>query len=142
MNFRQVFEERQESFQLAPMIDIVFLLLIFFILSGVRAQEAELPMDLPGASASVERRHEPEEVVVNVARDGTLVVDNAVVTVDDLQKKLNILHRSVTRPVSVVVRAHPRAEHQSVLNVLNACAAAGITKVSFVTRDERTRQPG
>ncbi|MFO7900377.1 MAG: biopolymer transporter ExbD [Planctomycetota bacterium] len=140
MNFRQVFEERQESFQIAPLIDIVFLLLIFFILNGVRAQEAELPMELPRATASIARRGAREEVVVNVARSGTLIVDNAALSVGDLRRSLRILNRSVSHPISVVVRAHPRAQHQYVLNVLDACAAAGITNVSFVTKDARTRQ--
>src|SRR3954462_5209335 len=74
------------GFNMTPMIDVVFQLIIFFLLSSHLAkQEKELPLPLPAAaSGRVEAADNRPRLTVNVLADGTLLVANRAVTPDDL----------------------------------------------------------
>ncbi len=67
MNFRRGFGREGDSFQIAPLIDIVFLLLVFFIVTGaLAAQERETLIQLPKTTSAVTRRREKLDIVVNL----------------------------------------------------------------------------
>lgn len=72
--------------QMAPLIDCVFLLLIFFLVaSTLRKVDKELPLELPEIAASVEVQQPPEFTVVSVDRNGSFYLDGAPVTLALLQ---------------------------------------------------------
>ena len=75
MKFSGKLKEAPVGFQIAPMIDVVFLLLIFFVTSQIFAQwEAEIGIDLPTAKTAEENPRTPGEIILNVARDGKVYV--------------------------------------------------------------------
>jgi len=138
MNFRQVFEAREDSFQIAPLIDVVFLLLTFFILTGaLEAQERESRIRLPSTTSAVVRRRGPDDVVVNVTKQGNIWVNNRHRTIEQLRQILKALRRS--GPVPVVIRAHAETRHRHVMQVIDACAGADVRRVMFVSRDPRDK---
>lgn len=141
MNFREVLETGEDSFQLAPLIDVVFLLLTFFILTGaLEAQERESPIELPDTTAAILRRRGRQDIVVNVTRKGRIWVDNRSFSVGELRRNLIMLQRSArSEPVSVIIRADERALHRYVMRVIDACAAANVKNVSFVSKDAREK---
>jgi biopolymer transport protein ExbD len=135
MNFRRGFASQGDSFQIAPLIDIVFLLLVFFIVTGaLAAQERETLIQLPKTTSAVARPREKFDIVVNITREGQIWINNRRYSVANLQRVLADIQRSA-RPVavSVIVRADGATQYENVAKVLDACAAVKIKRVSFVS---------
>ncbi len=133
MNFRQVLPKEGDSFQIAPLIDTVFLLLTFFIATWSQAaEERETPVDLPKTSTGVLRRQEKLDIVINVTREGRILVHGREYSVEKLRRDLADI-RGSSRSVSVIVRADGKSYHEDVVKVLDACASAEIRTVSFVS---------
>jgi len=142
MNFRLGFEAQEDSFQLAPLIDIVFLLLVFFIVTrALAAQEKETPIELPKTTSAVTRRREKLDIVVNITRAGEIHIHNQRYSVEKLRKVLVDIQESArTVPVSVIIRADGKSLHEDVVKVLDACAAAKLKNVSFVSVNASRRE--
>ena len=143
MNFRKEFERHEESFQIAPLIDIVFLLLTFFIVTGaLAAEERQTPVELPRTSSAAPQRHERLDVVVSVARDGQIWILNQRYSLEKLRRVLIDLQQSSRSvPVSVIIRADGKALYEDVAGVIDACAAVKLRNLSFVSV-HAGRQPG
>ena len=79
MNFRSRTVLQHPGIQLAPLVDVLMLLLIFFLLTWSAARnENELDVKVPKASAAKEKMAPPGDVVVNVKTDGSVVVESGV----------------------------------------------------------------
>ncbi len=139
MNFREVFEAREDSFQIAPLIDIVFILLVFFIVTGaLAAEEKETRIRLPETSSAVTRRRQRLDIVVNVTQAGQILIHNQVYSVEKLRKVLAEVQRTARSvPVSVIIRADGKSLHEDVVKVIDACASARLKNVSFVSVNAR-----
>ncbi len=142
MNFRQAFESREDSFQLAPLVDILFILLIFFVVTGAlvaqeRAQESETPIELPKTTAAIVRPREKLDIVVNITRKGQIWINNQRYSIEKLRRVLiNVAQSARSAPVSVIIRADGRSQYQNVVQVIDACTAAKLRNVSFVSVNE------
>jgi len=115
------------SLSLTPLIDVVFLLLIFFLVATRFAQEdRELDVPLPDASEAKPLTVAPKEIFVNIDKDGRYFVDGQVLEPVELE---DILLRAATNnPVnqSVVIRADKRVAFDYVVQAINLCKKAGI----------------
>lgn len=125
------------SLSLTPLIDVVFLLLIFFLVATRFAQEdRELNVVLPSASEAQPLTVQPRELFVNVDRDGRYFVDGRLVTAGEVE---DILNRAVVNnpsSQSVVIRADRRVAFDYVVTVMNLCNRAGIADYSVTTKGE------
>jgi biopolymer transport protein ExbD len=123
------------GFQLAPLLDIVFLLLVFYIVTtAFQQQEMEQEIELPTAHDSVQRERAPLEIVVNVSRDGELIVNGVPRSLAELRVQLKLLSKTfATNPPAVTIRADRKTYHENVVHVLDACVAANMRNVSFIT---------
>jgi biopolymer transport protein ExbD len=140
MNFRQTFAADEHSFYniFAPMLDIVFLLLTFFIVTeAYERQERETPVDLPRTTAAIGMSRGALDLVVNVTRDGRIVLNGQPIPLERFRERL--AHRQQAGPVSVIIRADGQARHEKVLRVVDACAAVKVRRVSFVSILEEPR---
>ena len=82
------------GFQLAPMIDIVFLLLIFFIVTWQFSRsEMDLKVSVPTSTEGADSRRTHNEIIVNVRKKGEMVIDGQVLTEDEVLTKLTIIAR-------------------------------------------------
>lgn len=139
-----LFRRREESsieVQLAPMADIGFLLMCFFIISSKPPRhEADLGMTLPGAVSDEVSMDMPEEVRVGIRADGAVEVNEAVVGEPGDQEMKPLLDMLVKFKESadlnqskalVTVDAANQSTHQRIVDVLNACGQAGITGVTI-----------
>lgn len=142
MNFRRGFGREGDSFQIAPLIDIVFLLLVFFIVTGaLAAQERETLIRLPKTTEAVTRRREKLDIVVNITRTGQIWINNRRYSIVNLQRVLVDMQRSAGPvPVSVIVRADGATKYENVAKVLDACVAVKIKSVSFVSLGAARRE--
>ncbi|MBV9462726.1 MAG: biopolymer transporter ExbD [Verrucomicrobiae bacterium] len=141
MNFRKRLQPRQLELQLVPMIDIILFLLTFFILTWNFARwETQMDITVPTAKESTENRRQPGEIIVNVRKDGQILVNQKAMSYDALQ---NIL-RNVARQFpgqAVIIRADREVQYQHVIQVLDICRVANIWNVGFATRREGDSQP-
>jgi len=133
----------EDSFDLTSMIDVVFLLLIYFMYLPIQ-QEADLMFTLPAFSAPQENVALPSEQVVEIAPDGSVFLNGSPIDgagdieFKELTSTLRRLRISAERGgISTIVTIYPDADspHQASISVLDACAAAGVRQVSFAEAD-------
>ena len=123
----------EASFQLAPMIDIVFLLLIFFIVTWSYARfETELDISVPAAEEGKDPRRTVGEIIVNVRDDGTIVLNAITITEEELLGKLKRI-AAVHKDQAVILRGDSKATYNHIIKVLDICQKAGIWNVAFAT---------
>jgi len=125
------------SLSLTPLIDVVFLLLVFFLVTTRFAQEDyELAVVLPAASEAQPLIVEPKELFVNIDQHGDYVVDGRQMTRGEIEE---ILEQAVANnPVnqSVVIRADRRVQFDSVVAIMNLCNRTGVRDYSVTTLQE------
>ncbi|GMW02559.1 MAG: hypothetical protein AMXMBFR84_36950 [Candidatus Hydrogenedentota bacterium] len=140
MNFRKHSEHEDSSLQLAPLIDIVFLTLVFFMTTTVySSQEREVDIQLPTASTSQQIERARGEIYINIREDGQVVLNNRELTLPELQEVLFQVAESFPGG-SVIVRGD-RLSHLGVaLGVLDCCRKADIQNVSFAAVQDEYAQ--
>jgi biopolymer transport protein ExbD len=115
---------------LTSMIDVVFLLIIFFVV-GTKFIEAErqIELKLPQVGRGEALAAAPEKKIINVYRDGKITLDRNEVTLEELTGRLTAA-RSQYRAQGVLVRGDGLAVFERVAKVLNACKQAGIADLA------------
>ena len=132
MKFRSARPELP-GFQLAAMLDVVFLLLCFFVTTSVYSQwENEVEIQLPSAESGVEPNRLPGEIIVNVAKDGAIRVNGRDLTPEELGAKCRALAAAFPGN-PIVVRGDREASWESVLRVLDICAKNDLYNVNFAS---------
>lgn len=139
-------ELEEPELNVAPLIDLVFLLLVYFMVTAslVRS-EADLGIKLPGMMAQSEAVEMPDEQMIEVFPDGRVMLNGR--TYDQpgfahlpeltaLLTRYRLSSESASIPALVTIWADDETKHQRVIDVLNACADAGITQVTFARADE------
>ena len=126
--------DEQPSLNLTPMIDIVFLLIIFFMV-GTKFTELERKIGLrvPEVADKGALTAAPERKVINVFRDGTVTLDRVPVALAELTSQLAAARGQYT-DLGVLVRGDAQGEFQLVASVLNACKQAGIRDLGISVR--------
>jgi biopolymer transport protein ExbD len=120
--------------QLAPMIDIVFLLLIFFIVTWqFTRSETELNVSVPTAEEGSELNRPKGEIIINVLPDGTIRVEGLTVNLPQLHEKLSAIAKQYeNQPVRI--RGDGQVAYQRIVEVIDTCQKAGIWNISFATQ--------
>lgn len=126
---------------IAPMIDCVFLMLIYFMVSStLERQEADISFQLPGVVEQTEPVEMPDEQVIEVLADGRVRVndyeygDPGAGPLLELAAMLSRFRQaSEANKIEAAVTIQPDSEaaHQAIVRVMDACSAAGITAVNF-----------
>jgi biopolymer transport protein ExbD len=133
MNLRSHAPLHHPGIQLAPLVDVLLLLLIFFLLTWNAARnENELDVKVPKASAAKEKTSPIGDVVVNVKADGNVVVNRRTLSAPELSELLKGLVQ-LNAEQAVVIRGDEAGAYRNVIGVLNICSEAGITNVAFAT---------
>ena len=133
MNFRGHAPLQHPGIQLAPLVDVLLLLLIFFLLTWNAARtENELDVKVPKASSAREKSAPIGDVVVNVKEDGNVVVNRRTLSGPELTELLKSLVQ-LNSEQAVVIRGDEAGAYKNIVDVLNICTEAGITNVAFAT---------
>lgn len=131
MNFYSRITDDEPIMPIAPMIDIIFLLLIFFVTTSIFARlENELSITVPTAETATAPKRNLGELVVNVRADGTIVVNQIHVTLDQLQVLLNRIAKQYPDN-SVIIRGDREAVYKDIIGILDVCSKAGVWNVDF-----------
>ena len=125
--------------ELTPMIDVVFLLMIFFLVAS-KLDEADRFIDvvLPKASAAKPLTSRPREFLVNIDREGNYFVGARPVALAELQTLLKQAAVDNPKRQTVIVRADENVAHKFVVAAMNACVEAGIEDYQVQSAEEQT----
>ena len=133
MNLRRHTPLHHPGIHLASLVDVLLLLLIFFLLTWNAARtENELDVKVPKASAAKEKSAPIGDVIVNVKADGNVVVNRRTLSGPELSELLKSLAQ-LNSEQAVVIRGDEAGAYKSIINVLNICTEAGISNVAFAT---------
>lgn len=133
MRFRRRTAPEIMGFQIAPMVDVLIVLLCFFIATWSFARkEMELDVKVPAAQSANEPVSTVNQTVLNVKQDGTVVWNRKVVANDELLPRLQSLAR-LYPDYAIILRGDERAAYKAIVSVLDTCRAAGIWNVAFAT---------
>lgn len=133
MQFRRQRRD-DDNINLTPLIDVVFLLLIFFMVSTTFTKETHLEIDLPEAEGEAADSQPPLDVVVTSAGDysvnGRTLVNNQLNTLKSALQKAS----EGDSDLPVTITADARAPHESVVRVMDAAGQMGFVNLSITTR--------
>lgn len=131
----------EPTLNLTPMIDVVFNLIIFFMV-GTRFADMERQFDinLPTVSAAQPLTRPPDEIIVNVYPDGRIIVGQQTLNLTELETHLREAHGRYAEQ-AVLVRGDGRGVYQHVMDVLAACHQAGIENFSLATQQSTEASP-
>ena len=135
--------DEQPIVMMAPMIDIIFILLIFFLTTSLFARmENELSITVPTADESQPPQRTPGEIIINLTVEGVIVVNQRQLTLQELQDILMKIGK-LYKDQSVIIRGDRDALFGKAISILDACARAGIWNVSFAAmQSEPGEVPG
>jgi biopolymer transport protein ExbD len=142
--------EGNVGFQIAPMIDVVFVIMLFFmVMAGEVKVEKELNSQLPGVSETSAPTDFVDEQVINIGEDGTVSLNDEPMdtpTSEDLPTLKNTLMRlkqasdAAKSPTIVTIVSDEQAKYSRTMDVLDALAVAKIDNVSFTVNDDEEQQ--
>ncbi|NLZ63385.1 MAG: biopolymer transporter ExbD [Lentisphaerae bacterium] len=133
MNFKRHIRDTSESFQMAPMIDIIFILLIHFMAATIFAQwENKLGIQVPAADSGVRTDRQPGEVIINIDSAGEIYINSQLISPERLEFLLQQI-AATFKSQPVVIRADSETRHKAVIKVLDICRQADIWNVAFAT---------
>jgi biopolymer transport protein ExbD len=137
------FYERQDGesqFQLTPMIDIVFLLLIWLIVSYYMVEEERsLDIRLPEAQAAQERPRVLNDLVLDIDSEGKVTCMRRQFTYEGLEERLRLLAEYTKslesdREAGAIIRADQNTPHRYIMAVMDICSRAGVRRVYFAAQ--------
>jgi biopolymer transport protein ExbD len=142
MRFREQTEEEAVEINLTPLIDVVFLLLIFFMVSTTFSKESQLQIKLPEASAVAQPEEQPRTLEVDINAGGLYAIKGPA---DEQPRQLlqdtpEALRRALQAAkgdegdLLVVIRADRKTPHEAVIRALDASRRLGLSRVTFATQ--------
>lgn len=142
MRIGKFIQEEPPSVPMAPLIDIVFLTLVFFMVTSVYATlESEVDILLPTADSAQQSDRAQGEIFINLRADGTIVVNERELTIEDLQETLNRVAQYFPGG-AVIIRGDRSAVLGRAIQVLDCCRKADIQNVAFAAlTEEPSAQP-
>ena len=124
-------EEEDATIDMTPMLDIVFIMLIFFIVTTVFVKEAGIEVNKPDASLAVLKKN--ANVFIAITEDGSVWLDKREVAVDAVRANLEKL--LTEQPTDYVfIQADIKAKHGIVVKVMDQIKAAGVDRISVAAR--------
>ena len=133
MNFRKHAEPAILGFLIAPMVDILLVILVFFIVTwNFALSENELDVRVPTATKANETQPYVGQVVINIKADGTVIVNRQPKSSQELLELLKKLSQ-LYPDQAVIVRGDQGVEYKHIVDVLDICRQADIWNVAFAT---------
>ncbi len=138
MNFRQKKQRETSQLDMTPLVDVVFNLLIFFMLSTTFVTTPGIKINLPKASAK-ELKVQEKEVRIALTRSGKIYLNRKLVTVDDVRKILRQKAR-INPKMLVIIEADAQVIHGKVVQIMDIAKAAGLNKLAIATRPGKRKK--
>lgn len=121
---------------ITPLIDVVFLMLIFFMVSTTFDKQTQLKVDLPSAATTVQEEAEPEKIDITIDTSGNFYVNEQELVQHDADTLKRTLQKIADGrlDVPVFVSGDRKAPLQSMMTVMDVAAQLGLSRLSFVAK--------
>lgn len=132
MNFRGHRHRRGGAeINLTPLIDIVFQLLIFFLITTTFVQNPGIDVELPKASAEP-AKNDPESVIIGITSEGRVVHEGRAVSLEELRERLAAHHQQRPKAL-VIIQADTETSHGKVVEVMDLARQVGFEALAIAT---------
>jgi len=136
MQFGEKAGPHKPPFPLAAMVDIMFLLLLFFMLTSLYAEmEAELNITLPKSEEASAIERAVQDIIVNVKADGTYVINQIAYDAPQVDEILRALAKQYQGD-HIIIRGDMEAKYDSIIQLLSLCTKYNIWNINFAVRKE------
>ena len=128
--------------QLAPLVDVLFLLVIFFAVTSHYAKnEQVMDINVPAAEEGKDKEsRNVGEIIINIKTAGEIIVNGQQLTEAELLVKLKNI-AAIYKDQAVILRGDEVVDYKFVIRVLDTCQKAGIWTIAFATRKPETDAP-
>ena len=139
MRFKTRNRGRAPALALTSMLDVIFLLLCFFVTVSVFSQwESEISIKLPNATTGEQPERLPGEIIVNLAKDGNVSVNGQTLALGELQRRLAKISKFYPGQ-PVIIRADKEVRYETLVKVIDTCRTADVWNFSLATEGEKTK---
>lgn len=134
MNFKQGEDDEEVNIGLTPLIDVVFILLLFFMVTTTFNRHAELRIDLPEASTDIKPSND-KKLDITVDADGRYYVNGKEVLNTQKKTLATAIYKELDQneEIPVTIRADAKTPHQSVITAMDVLGNLGLTRISIAT---------
>ena len=140
MKFKRNSRSHAPQLALTSMLDVIFLLLCFFVTVSVFSQwESEISIKLPSAATAEEPDRLPGEIIVNLDKDGKVSVNGKTLELGDLEARLAKVAKFYPDQ-AVIIRADKEVRYERLVAVIDTCRAANVWNFSFATAEGNREQ--
>jgi len=131
-HFQNLVDEEEANIDMTPMLDVVFIMLIFFIVTASFVKEAGIDVNRPDASTAVSK--DRASILVAISDTGEIWINKRRIDVRAVQANIERLHAENPQG-TVVIQADKKATTEVLIKVMDASRAAGIADVSIATQE-------
>lgn len=134
MKLRSVYEEKKPKIMIIPMIDIIFFLLVFFMMSMLSmVVQKSINLNLPQtASAQITTE---QKLPISVTADGTIYVEKEKIAKEDFRRRMEI-EKNRNPNLAIILRADSQSEHGDFVFVLDQLKSVGINRIGIATESK------
>ena len=140
MNFR-ITKDEEPQLNLTPLIDVVFLLLIFFMVSTTFDKQAQLSIDLPEADGKAVEEKKSFKIEIAIDGQGHYFVNQRRLKQDNLKmlKQAIVLTKGSNKDIQVIVSSDKSTPYQSFITAMDAVKQLGLEQVNLATKQASTQ---
>ncbi len=131
--FNQVQQEEESEINITPMLDVVFIMLIFFIVTATFVKEAGIDVNRPDAATAV--KQEKANILIAIGANNDIWIDRRQVDIRSVRPNIERLHAENPQG-SVVIQADKESKTDTLIQVMDASRQAGVYNVSIAAQDQ------
>ena len=131
--FNQAQQEEESEINITPMLDVVFIMLIFFIVTATFVKEAGIDVNRPDAATAVKK--EKANILIAIGPNNDIWIDRRQIDVRSVRPNIERLHAENPQG-SVVIQADKESKTETLIQVMDASRQAGVYNVSIAAQDQ------
>jgi len=137
VNFRKRAPSVEPEINLIPFIDVLLVVLIFLMLTTTWSRLTEINMTLPLADAQ-KQKDRPQQIVLTVSAQGQYAVNKSPIDGTSVGALAAVLGPLASKEATLVISADAKANHQSVVNAMEAARRTGLSQITFATQSSES----
>jgi biopolymer transport protein ExbD len=137
VNFRKRTPSVEPEINLIPFIDVLLVVLIFLMLTTTWSRLTEINMTLPLADAQ-KQKDRPQQIVLTVSAQGQYAVNKSPIDGTSVGALAAVLGPLASKEATLVISADAKANHQSVVNAMEAARRSGLSQITFATQSSES----
>lgn len=123
-------KEKEPGFEMAPMVDVVFLLIVFFMTVANFITQERVEIDMPIADQAAVSREITNRSFISITADGDIFAGAQPTTLEEITRVARVFYQN-DPDFRMIIRGDQNVEHRLVREVMNAIAAAGVDNIVF-----------